>query len=338
MQSTVESDLVYFLHIPKTSGTSLHHSFLRVYGPEATSPPSLLWDDLVNGTYQLSERTRIITGHFGGFLSLWVKRWPRIVTILRDPLARALSHINHVQRDQSHPLHPLSAGLTVGQYCEHPVLRRTVDNFQSRYLASLDFALALMPRPPERPAHEPFGSVSVSFENALHSLDKETGLLDGAVRALNAIDAVGICEAHGTSLRVFARALGWDVEMVEFGLNHHATGQRTLEDLSRAEMNALTSLNLIDAQVYGHAMRKFFRLCSQYGIELNESERSALTQRGVLVAGDTVGEFVWAVRGAEFRSSRVPNLTRLRLIGRLREFANSISRRTQNLAITSSRK
>ena len=144
-------------------------------------PPSLLWDDLVNGTYQLSERTRIITGHFGGFLPLWLKRWPRIVTILRDPLARALSHINHVQRDQSHPLHPLSAGLTVGQYCEHPVLRRTVDNFQSRYLASLDFALALMPRPPERRGHEPYGSVSVSFENALYSLDKETGLLDGAV-------------------------------------------------------------------------------------------------------------------------------------------------------------
>lgn len=154
MQSTVESDLVYFLHIPKTSGTSLRQSFLQVYGPEVASP-NLLWDDLVNGTYQLSERPRIITGHLGGFLPLWLKRWPRIVTILRDPLARALSHINHVQRDQRHPLHPLSAGLTVGQYCEHPVLRRTVDNFQSRYLASLDFALVLMPRPPSARATSP---------------------------------------------------------------------------------------------------------------------------------------------------------------------------------------
>ena len=293
MQSTVESDLVYFLHIPKTSGVSLRQSFLRVYGPEAAAD-GLLWDDLVNGTYQLSERLRIITGHLGGFLPLWLKRWPRIVTMLRDPLARALSHINHVQRDQVHPLHLLSAGLTVEQYCQHPVLRRTVDNFQSRYLASLDFALALMPRPPERRGHEPYGSVSVRFENALYSLDKETGLLDGAVRALNAIDAVGICEAHGTSLQVFARALGWDVETVEFELNR-ATGQRTLGDLSKAEMNALTSLNLIDAQVYGHAMGKLFRLCCQYGIEVNERERSALTQRGVPVAGDSVGEFVWAV-------------------------------------------
>jgi hypothetical protein len=43
---------------------------------------------------------------------------------------------------------------------------------------------------------------------------------------------------------------------------------------------------------------------------------------------DTVGEFVWAVRGAEFRPSRAPNLTRPRLIGRLREFATSIGDRS----------
>jgi hypothetical protein len=280
MQSAVESDLVYFLHIPKTSGTSLYHSFLRMCGAEAVAP-HLLWDDLVNGTYRLSGRPRIIAGHLGGFLPLWLKRWPRIVTILRDPLARALSHINHVQRDQQHPLHPLAAGLSVGRYCEHPVLRRTVDNFQSRYLASLDFSLALMPKSSERQGQGPYGSVSVGFENALHSLDRETGLLDGAVRALDAIDAVGICEAHGTSLRVFAGALGWDVEIVEFELNH-ATGQWTLADLSRAEMDALTSLNLIDVAVYGLAMERFFRLCSQYGFELSERERSSLTQRGAL--------------------------------------------------------
>jgi hypothetical protein len=277
MLSLVETDLVYFLHIPKTSGTSLHQSFQRVYGPEAPSR-TLIWDDLVNGTDEWSERTRMVTGHFGGFLPLWLKRWPRIVTILRDPLARALSHINHVQRDPTHPLHHLAAGLTVDEYCEQPELRSTIDNVQSRYLASLDFALALVPRMPASPPREPYGSVSVSFENALHSLDKNTGLLDGAVRALNAIDAVGICEAHGASLRVFARALGWDVVFVEFGLNR-ASGQTTLEDLSAAEIDSLTSLNLIDAQVYAQARERLSSQCSQYGIELNETDCSTLTRR-----------------------------------------------------------
>ena len=283
-------EVVYFLHIPKTSGTSLRESLVRVYGPEAAAP-NLLWDDLVNGTYHLSERPRLITGHLGGFLPLFLNRWPRIVTMLRDPLARALSHINHVQREQGHPLHPLSAGLTVEQYCEHPVLRKTVDNFQSRYLASLDFALALKPRTPEFQDHDPYGSISVSFENAMYSLDKETGLLDGAIRAVNAIDAVGICEAHGTSLRVFGRVLGWDVEAVEVGLNR-AAGQRTLGDLSRAEMKTLTSLNLIDAQVYQHAIGKSYHLCSQHGIEVTEHESSALFHREFPEEGNTVNDFV----------------------------------------------
>ena len=279
-QSIVASDLVYFLHIPKTSGMSLCETLLRVYGAEATAP-NLLWDDLVYGQCPLSEKHRVVTGHLGGFFSLWLKRWSRIVTMLRDPIARALSHINHVQREPGHPLHSIAAGLTVGQYCEHPALRKTVDNFQSRYLASLDFALALMPRHSESEPHRPYGSVSVSFENALFSLDRETGLQDAAVRALDAIDAVGICEAHGTSLQVFAKVLGWDIHAAEFELNHAATGQKTLANLSSAEIEALTNLNAIDIQIYEHAIEMFSCLCRDHGLEIHEQERLALTRRGI---------------------------------------------------------
>jgi hypothetical protein len=45
---------------------------------------------------------------------------------------------------------------------------------------------------------------------------------------------------------------------------------------------------------------------------------------------DTGGEFVWAVGEAGFPLPRVPMLARLRLVGRLREFATSV-----NIRVTS---
>jgi hypothetical protein len=283
MPSTVECDLVYFLHIPKTSGTSVRESILQVYGPEAATP-ILLWDDLVNGSFQVSERHRIIMGHLGGLLPLWLKRWPRMITMLRNPVARALSHINHVQREQAHPLHNLTSGLSLLEYCTHPVLRKTVDNYQSRYLASLDFALALRPRSPEIQGQDGYGSVSISFENALYSLDKETGLLDGAMRALSAMDAVGLCEAHNASLRVFASVLGWEMEAAEFGVNQ-SVGQKTLHDLSQVEIEILQNLNQIDAQVYAHGVRRFTGLCREHGIELSAREWSGIAPGETDAAG-----------------------------------------------------
>jgi Galactose-3-O-sulfotransferase len=170
-----------------------------------------------------------------------------------------------------------------------------------------------MSRPVEGSVQEPHGSVSINVENALHALDKESGLLDGAVRALVAIDVVGICEAHSASLRLISKALAWDAEVEEFELNQ-AKGQKTLKDLSRSEIDTLSSLNLIDAQLYGHAIGKFLRACRRYGIELNEDEGSALSRRGSRIA--------------ELRFSRAQGSTRFRLFGRLREFAMGIARLT----------
>ncbi len=274
--SPAPGDLVYFLHIPKTSGTSLSNFLQQIGGPEGASPV-LLWDHLVTGAYSVSEKTRFITGHFGGLLPLWLKRWPKIITMLRDPVARAVSHINEVQRTELHPLHHLAAGLSILRYCEHPVLRRSINNLQSRYLASLSFSLALMPQPHDRTGERGWGSISIQFEDALYALERETGLLDAAVRALAAIDAVGICEAHGPSLQVFARLLGWNGAVAEARLNSTPPAQRDRQSLSETESHALADLNAVDLQVYRHGIRLFLDACQKYAIPLEQQTRERLT-------------------------------------------------------------
>lgn len=261
MMETDGGELVYYLHIPKTSGTSLRATFVRAVGEIGASPP-LLWDHLVDRTFTITPETRIITGHFGGLLPLWLGRWPKIITMLRSPLERALSHINHVQRNEGHHLHQLADGLGVVAYCEHPVLRATVDNLQSRHLASLDFSLALLPDAPARSADAAVVSRSVRFTSVLSSLDASTGLLDAAARTLTAIDAVGICEEHSASLEVFARTLGWASSVVATEpprLNAAPRGQKTIDGLTDEEIEALRAVNTIDLQIYEKAKALFER-------------------------------------------------------------------------------
>jgi hypothetical protein len=59
-------------------------------------------------------------------------------------------------------------------------------------------------------------------------------------------------------------------------------------------------------------------------LSTEESSRPFLCRMAASKGPDTVGEFVRAVEEAGFSSPRSPILSRLRLIGRSREFANSI--------------
>ena len=258
---------VYFLHIPKTAGTSLRGYLEHVFGPEQVSPP-LLWDHVVRETPdRMMSRWPVIVGHFGGLLPLWLGRWPRIITMLRDPRARSLSHINHVKRDEQHPLHPVARDLSIIEYCEHPDLRKTISNFQSRYLASLSFSTALTPSPVESGSTGRPGQVSVKFEDALFALDERFDLAECAIEALHKLAFVGICEEFAMSLNAASRVMGWAPPAPEvIRLNRAPSDQAALGSLSSGEIDILASCTRVDQEVYDAAFRIFVDSCRAHDI------------------------------------------------------------------------
>ena len=124
---------LYFLHIPKTSGTSISavlnqiaiQKRLKIIGP-------ILLDHLVeNPKWSKSD---ILVGHLG---LLPLNYNYEYFTILRDPLERLYSHYSHIKRSPGHYLHNVVAGeeLDFENYLLDKRLTKLNFNMQTRYLS-----------------------------------------------------------------------------------------------------------------------------------------------------------------------------------------------------------
>ncbi|HMD96033.1 MAG TPA: hypothetical protein VKM93_01715 [Terriglobia bacterium] len=249
--------LIYFLHIPKTSGTSFHCFLTSAFG-EANMSPLRDWAD-VKSYSGAAGNWKVWSGHFGGLLPIILPSWPRIVTILRDPVDRTISEINHAKRDPVHPLHRYARGMSVLQLCHHVRFRRRLDNSQARYLASLSFAQMLY----RRIQKQSYVCQSAAFGDVLFSMDQQYGLLDSAIRVMSDMDMVGIAEAHHQTLRLFARMFNVPAPPEAYHLNKAEPSQLKRADLSAEELECIEELTQIDQLVYECARKRFEHECQQ---------------------------------------------------------------------------
>jgi tetratricopeptide (TPR) repeat protein len=261
-----KTDIIYFLHIPKTSGASFHGFLMDVFGEAYVSPRILIWDDLPEFS-SVSKNWKVWVGHFGGFLPFMLPSWPRIVTLLRDPVRRTISHINHVRRDARHPFHFYAQHLTVPEYCRHPKLRRSVENYQARFLASLSIARAIL-----KVAKDVRRAASgLAFEDSLYALDRGGDLLESALASMCEIEMVGIAEWHQQTMRLFARKFDIARPVGEANrLNKAGESQMRYQDLSAGDLAAIRSITEVDQLVYERATELFREECSRAGISIED--------------------------------------------------------------------
>ncbi len=197
---------LYFLHIPKTAGTSIIDVLDQRYAPEAICPAQLI-DPLLACPAEILRRAHLFRGHLGAGLDQVAGRPLVTFTMLRDPVARTCSHFRHVRREPGHPLHQHvnAPGFDLLAFAQDPATQPLVRNYQARHLTrSIAHA-------PDRVA--PFGlhplARQMAFDLAPMPLD-DGALLRAGLAALEEIDVVGtVEEGAGAALSRLAAAMGW---------------------------------------------------------------------------------------------------------------------------------
>ena len=114
---------LFFMHIPKTAGTSFRYVLEREYRGSlgAYYPPNL--PEQVPAT----DENQAVTGHFK--VGFHKPLHPAFCTFLREPVAQVISHFRHIQ-SSNHPDHAHLKGLDLVAFSAHPFAA----NIQTRYI------------------------------------------------------------------------------------------------------------------------------------------------------------------------------------------------------------
>lgn len=248
---------VYFLHIPKTAGSSLQEVIASQFPANGRAPISNMQQlaKLVRaGEHDKLAQYPLLMGHFGHTLLQYLPETPRVITFLRDPIARTISRFNHfLSREHG----PEGIGqfyrpdITLDEFIELDWPRRLLTNFQTRNL-SLDYKL-------EDTFHDLEGRPIAPSQSRLLS-QTESSLPDDVLlkRASTRLDEfafVGVTDRFEESVAAMCTIFSWETPMQLPKKNKSQPGALTPAAISSSTRKKIEAITELDAELYRHASR-----------------------------------------------------------------------------------
>ncbi|MGE0821355.1 MAG: sulfotransferase family 2 domain-containing protein [Candidatus Binatia bacterium] len=233
----------YFLHIPKTAGTSLRTVIEAQFSPSRINHEYNSLAQIVRIPPDEFAQYHLIRGHFPYSLVEKFRVFPHILTMLRHPVERTISHLLHVKRDPSFWLHqyvPL-ASAPLEEILRYDATKKFVCNHQLR-LVGLDFDLQHVQEP--------------KMFYAPDCADEE--LLNIACRRLTMCDFVGIAERFADSIELLCQRFCWPLVTSLPHLNvRERSSQSQEEEISPEVVQRILELNVLEIKFYEFAYRLF---------------------------------------------------------------------------------
>jgi hypothetical protein len=225
----------YFLHIPKTAGSTLRAVFKRNYGSGFNLIPG---NDPINGLATARaadnwESKELIWLH-GDWKSC--DKDAGILTMLREPMARMESFYFYVKSQPDHYLHEFCKGSDAIQFFEQAETLE-IRNGQCRILAGYGGYHGM----------NAGSNASISDQDLLE--EARTNLFDNAI-------AYGLQSRFVDSLMIFEKRLDWKKGIKFKTVNKRAKDYKA-SSLSQKELDCIKQLNAQDIALYQEAEQRF---------------------------------------------------------------------------------
>lgn len=239
----VDADVVVYLHIPKTGGSTLVDIMRRQYPPGATRWFSYQRPEQVAAFEALSETEiegiQLLAGHFPFGIHRRLPGKATYVTMLRDPVGRFISEYKQVKRKHwQGDWHPPSERLrSLDDFLDYRIETNATD-VQTRFLSGC------FPPPGSKPPFDPLPGDAL--ERAKQNIEDHFSM-------------VGVMERFDESLLLMKRQLGWP-HRVSYVRQNTAPQSTSPRDMSTKLLERISESSSSDVALVEFATERMNRL------------------------------------------------------------------------------
>ncbi len=244
--------VTYFVHVPKTAGTSFIVLLDRFFAA-ATIFPQQLWREIKQIDQQANQNYDLYRGHLGGGgLKVLTNRPIEYLTLLRNPIELAQSTYEYVLRETNTKVHQLvkDRSMDFAEFLQHPMTQPLIKN---RMIRNISFDFKQDPA-----AQEVF--LSAETIEFLHTIinNRSTTMGDDQ-RLQRAVDFIhkcrwfGLLERFDESMQLLCFEMAWPPIGPSQKLNVYAQKPQ----LPDSVLQQLAAINQHDFALYREAEKLF---------------------------------------------------------------------------------
>jgi hypothetical protein len=235
-------DQFFFLHIPKTAGTSFT-SILDTYFAQDQICPATYIGDFLALPEDSRLNYRLYRGHIDYTLRDYLPKPPIYITMLRHPIQRVISDIRQVERLPEHHLYELYHSIDLLTFVHHEAAAPEMRNLHTQMIA---------PNTTQRASeHHPV---------RVHDVER-------AKEHLDSFEFFGLTERFDDSVALLNYTFGWRPTRQSVMLNT-APKEAAKKPLPQNVIDSIIELNQYDLQVYEYACQRFEKRYRQMMFEL----------------------------------------------------------------------